>query len=519
MPDPTVTAALAKQFEPILLFHQQEVFLPIDPKWYLEHCALWRASPKFDDKNKWGEPPFTILVPRLPQILKHQIAALANEASGSVSWLGNPGSDFGVGPVSMTESTPSEEHFLEFAGWEPVVAPPKEVTATSNNSHAALNPTEYNAPLKDSRQWYYVEYLDNQALLQFTGNPNINVNGLDLSKSIVNNPDLNKPGVLLFHFLYPLHQEALEGCQDAGEGALFGTYAGEWACIALLIDSTNAPVFIGLTSRNVGDPAAVVGAEDQRVGMTIFDWKQVDRVKSDGNAQHPKIFVSLGTHGSYLKPGPHTVTPFTPSGIDPSRQSCGQVEALDDAISAEVIGIPATKGADAQPIITIAKALAAGAAGLVVAGPLGGLAGVVAGALGWAGIEGAFGTFGSPQGPPLSPTQPTDQTGSPDFGVIIRPDGLPLPEESMAKTVIDWAIAPYTSGGRSYDFVVDRTTQVWWVPRPAPRPNSSDLPGGAGFNGRWGPRVTNDSNTRRAGMKCPDFLVMFLEAIAIDLNK
>jgi hypothetical protein len=84
----------------------------------------------------------------------------------------------------------------------------------------------------------------------------------------------------------------------------------------------------------------------------------------------------------------------------------------------------------------------------------------------------------------------------------------------------DWNVDPYTApptDGRAYGFVVDRIKQVWWAPRPAPRPGSNDLPGASGFGGHWGPRVTHDPNSRRAGMKCPDFLLMFLEAVAVKL--
>ena len=45
MPVDPAAAALAKKFEPILLFHPSETFFPIDPKFYLERCALWRSKP------------------------------------------------------------------------------------------------------------------------------------------------------------------------------------------------------------------------------------------------------------------------------------------------------------------------------------------------------------------------------------------------------------------------------------------------------------------------------------------
>ena len=39
------TSGLAKRFEAILLFHPDETFFPIDPKFYLERSALWSSKP------------------------------------------------------------------------------------------------------------------------------------------------------------------------------------------------------------------------------------------------------------------------------------------------------------------------------------------------------------------------------------------------------------------------------------------------------------------------------------------
>src|SRR5262249_56665627 len=70
--------ALVRRFAPILYFHRGENFFPSDAKRYLEHCALWRAQPPFDDKNSWGGigSPF----PRAPLVEAGKIAALAGEA-------------------------------------------------------------------------------------------------------------------------------------------------------------------------------------------------------------------------------------------------------------------------------------------------------------------------------------------------------------------------------------------------------------------------------------------------------
>ncbi|HLH97965.1 MAG TPA: hypothetical protein VKW08_22895 [Xanthobacteraceae bacterium] len=519
MGSPADAATLANSFEPILLFHQDEAFFPLDPKWYLERCALWKTAPPFADKTKWAQPPV---------IAKGTIAANngAAEVAGGKTWIGTPGQDFGVGPLPVGQQPPpDEEHFLEFVGWEPVAVPP--VTATTDNRHAALDPAEYLVPLQGSQAWYYVEYLDNNDLLDYTGNPNVSAGGLNLYSLVASNPKLNAPRMLLYHFLYPLHQETLEGCEDVLQGRLFGTYAGEWTCIALLIDGSPIladakPLFVGLTSRNTSSP---IVAPDHKIGMTVFNWTDADSVPDASGGTHPKIYVSLDTHGEYLHPGTPTVTPFWPGGVDPARSSCGQVEGLDGEIAQDITipGTPDTPGRDPNAVIAVAKIFA----GLLAGSPFGGYIGAAAGAaagLEWATAEGAFGSFGATGTPAtlvLPKANPTDQTGGPNFGRILRPKGLDFPEAHQALSVDDWNVRTYTApapDGRAYTYIVNRANQVWWAPRPTPRPGKPDLPNPDGFSGRWGPRVTNDPNIRRAGMKCPDFALMFLEALAVKLQ-
>jgi hypothetical protein len=100
------------------------------------------------------------------------------------------------------------------------------------------------------------------------------------------------------------------------------------------------------------------------------------------------------------------------------------------------------------------------------------------------------------------------------FGRILRPDGLAFDETASASGVQDWNVKRYAAAdGRVYDSVVSRAAQVWWTPRR----KQASAPEGLGWFGRWGPRVTNDPFNRRAGGKCPDFVALFLEAIAIAL--
>lgn len=488
MGDPVVARGFAKQFEPILIFHPSEQFFPINPKWYLERSSLWRAAPPYADRNNWGEPPRTIF-PRLPAVDRNNLAALQSEAVGK-TWIGEPSLDFGVAKAVEGQHPPGDEHFLDFGGWEPPLAPGSEVTLTSMNRYAALAASEYAGPLTDSRPWYYVEFLSNADLSAFTLNRK--PNGLDLFKSVATNSRLSLPQALVYHFFYPVHQEALDGCEETGEAAKFASFAGAWGSMAILLNSANRPQYIGLTSRNVGDPS-IVGEEEQRVGMSIFPWSMVQTVTTS-SGDHPKLYVSNGTHGYYLSPGPHTVIGFTP-GYDSSGRSCGQVETLDDAISSEQVLSPGDPGKDSSVVLIVLKCIS-----VILAW--------------WAAIEISSDRLPTPETLAM-PTQPTDQTagplpGGPGFGKIIRPDGLSFLEASQAATLVDWNVNPYTAADkRAYDLAIDRNVQVWWNPRTET----------AGYGGRWGPRVEHDPFSRRCGMKCPDFLTMFLEGIAVLMNK
>lgn len=229
--------------------------------------------------------------------------------------------------------------------------------------------------------------------------------------------------------------------------------------------------------------------------MTVFPFSAVQMVRT-----HPKIFVSRGTHGHYLTAWVHTLAPFT-GGVDLASGSCGEVEKLDDVIAGDIV-IPGDPGYAPSDGVALAKGL------YPVIGWI------------WAALEASVTRFGS-NDTLVTPTVPSmDVTGTSPFDKIIRPDGLKFPEVGLATSVVDWMVAPFTAPApdlRDYDFVVDRPNQVWWTPRGS-SPILSSIEG-RGWSGRWGPRVTNDPHNRRAGMKCPDFLLMFLEGVAVAMNK
>lgn len=375
---------------------------------------------------------------------------------------------------------PDQQHddcFLQLVGWEPFVAAPNEVSATTNNRHPTLDTTAYDFALQGGKPWYYAEVLFGSDLLDAYGNKMIN--GLPIGEFLNR---LTNPSMLVYYFFYPLHIEPLRGCEEAGEGQTFATFAGEWTSIAILFQS-DQPTHIALSSRNVGDPKSFP-SEENRVGYTVHKWFDVDRV-----GDHPKLFVSRGTHGYYLKPGPHELVPFTPGDIDLNQGTCAQIETLDEVIpGGEEVVIPGEPGDEPSVWVIILK-------GLI---PLG--AGGV-----WLSYEY---TFGSPDTiiPALQPNKkPLDETGGPNFGLILRPAALQLAEASFATDTKDWPTKQSAPRDRpKYDFLVDRREQVWWPPRGD----------SVGYAGRWGPRVTNDPKARRAGMRCPQFPLMMLEAVA-----
>jgi hypothetical protein len=230
-----------------------------------------------------------------------------------------------------------------------------------------------------------------------------------------------------------------------------------------------------VTSRNIGDPISIVNTLEGRIGMIVHPWKDVQRV-----VDHPKIFVSKGTHSNYLAPGPHSLSPFTPGGIDLNQGTCAQIEKLDDVIPGGE-GYPGRKG---DPTLLVL---------LILLFPF---------------LYPAIGEAYAPRfgrSPDTPNPKPQDETGGPLFGLILKPIGVSIDEEKFAKVTEEWKTqAPKKTDNPHYDFIVDRGNQLWWPPRD----NSK------GYAGRWGPCVTNDPKARRSGMRCPPFALMLLQAIA-----
>ena len=186
---------------------------------------------------------------------------------------------------------------------------------------------------------------------------------------------------------------------------------------------------------------------------------------------------------------------------DPGVQSCGQAEAPagevpplpeEDTVIDDIFGV--VKGI----FIMVAK-IAAGAGIGAALGPLGavvgGAAGLVAGALENASGLDVIGTL-----PAVGPTRDTVTTTT---GKVVHPQGLRPPDVDASRAVEWQREDDLVVDGRHYSTIVDRGTQIL----------SPGDPEFKGYTGRWGPRMESDPQTRRAGMRFPNFWLIFFEQL------
>jgi hypothetical protein len=499
-PTPTPTAsgdaetlALARRFEPVLVFHPEERFFPSDAKRYVEACALWKAEAPFDVKDSWGGKgaPFD----RAPVIDAGNIAALAGE----------PGTL--LGPANLVDSA-TEERFFDLAGWKDAAGTPQpKVTATTRNTYsnreavASLynNPDNHggNQKLRESRFWYHAELFEHDRLRRLLAT----VPAPDLVRVL---DSLSNAALLNYYFFYPAHEEPLAPVCDNIEGLEFGSFVGEWAGLSVLLerdDPTAAfwPSFIGFSGRLPAVPGQIhptPTASPSDVGQAADDDDPAKRLvvkvspfgRAKRNGEHPQLFVAKGTHSLYLEPGSHETTyPW-----ESAPGACGRFEPEPEIPEYDDPSAPAAVG------IFYAKVIAGAEWGALLGAVVGGVWGIaefVEGLDDERDDPGYFEKWITHAAP--------DETVLPGSGKVVKPEGLTVPDAGA--DVHDWQAAQTVAiDGRRYDFIVDRTRQTWW-------PGES---GQGGYRGRWGPRVEADPFGRRAGMRFPAFWRMFFLAFA-----
>ena len=196
----------------------------------------------------------------------------------------------------------------------------------------------------------------------------------------------------------------------------------------------------------------------------------------------------LGSHSLYTTPGDHDVQPYR-DGEEP--QGCGTFDT--PSVMPPDWGQP-----DDDTLEDIGAFLAKVMGGFLAGGPAGEIAGVVAAA-----AEGYYpqsvgvnvvGTADAPD---------PDHAPAAGDGITIAPAGVTVAGAGIAMET--WKGQQNLQiGNRTYNYLVDRTTQRWW-------PNDDSE---TGFRGRWGQHVTADFLPRRSGPKFPNYLQLFLLALA-----
>ena len=486
--DPVET--LIRQFEPELFFHPQETVFPVDAKRYVENAALWAARAAFDNKEAWGGMPGDPF-PRQPLVTAGNLAALPGEPG---TYLGTP---------SFLLDDARNERFLELGGWkDKSEAHEPDVTATSANVYAdrtaIVNRYQNENALKDSRFWYHAELYDTDRLTRLAQQ----VTAPDLGKLLLR---LTNPMLLCYDPFFPAHDQSVgKGVCTNIEASEVACHAGDWQCIAIMLkgDASGAlanaiPKFFGHTGSRPA-PDFVNGNpvfpphqfdDDGLTVMKVAQWRPATGATANQPEvadDHPRLYVAQGSHSLYTTPGSHEVDPF-PQG---STFEC----AAYDTVSL----LPPDDGDNAITDYG-AFALKLLAGGLLNIGP----AGLVA-ALAAAAVEGvlphAVG-LDPPRRGPGEPGSGPDRGGA--TGKTVQPAGLTLADGGT--DVSDWAARQGLQlNGRTYDFKVDRTNQLWW-------PGEETT---TGFRGRWGQCVTSDFLPRRAGPRFPPYWKMFLLALA-----
>ena len=472
--------ALLRRFEPILYFDKQERFVPSDAKRYVEHSRLWSTtSVNPDDKSNWQS-----------RIDRSNIGAAPGEGG---TFIGTP-------PFSGPHS--DSEFFFDLTSWRDNLSDGANST-TSNDfadldrieqRYGGIDPTQgTDAKLAASRFWYHGEALTQDRLQPLIQNSPFN--------SMFTMLNLQDPLLLFYYLFFPGHDEGLDGCDNA----TWASCAGEWAAIGVLLagdghDNYQA-THIGLSVRDTGTPTYPQG--ESRVAMTVSDWGIVRKVDD-----HALVSVAVGTHGLYLTGGSFPVPRFSPQ--DFSASTCGVYETPDAQSAAENAIVSANEAADHTLEYKVLGASAA------VLNPF---AGAIDGfflALMEEGMAGIAGT--NPDiSEPSAPQQVDHAPSAGDFGLIIAPLGVVPPDGAGVEHQPTWPqFLPALDEGLAT--TIDGRTYSLWLggvlattgTRPAWLPSDD---GSAGYQGRWGNRVTSDPFGRRAGMFFPEFWSKFLSAL------
>lgn len=513
-------------YSPILYFHPEERYGPIKPGDYVESSALWQGPPT-DDKARWGQTvPGTW--PRRPTIPKGGLRVdPAGDTEGATDVDGNGVNDWYFGHAQDGSqpyliSNDDRESWLDSSGWQSA----QDVTAESDNrlcnkvdaqAKWTETPGAFSRTFSD---WYHaevVEWDDLQRLLfafaEFNGDPPAEY----LLKVFG-----NKLTLVVYYFLYPIHEEYLKRCEQVIDPSTRGDYEGDWNAVAILINEDAAfpwdgaadppaPLYIGFGMTLRGVMEELSSAEMFRNTFRVLPWTQV--TKMGAPPTHPRVFVTRGYHNNWSTWGDHDPAEVGFATLNVGKLSCGALNTFDD-VKSDVEEAIEDVGEFFEDVgIAVTKIVAGSALGFSLGGGPGSALGALAGLVG--GILEALSSSGTDDKPDDAAWDSLEREPGSDpenFGLVLKPasvanplkptiDGRPGAQE-VAAQIRDW-------NGADGDHLVDRSTQVWW-----PTEGSRQ-----GYDGRWGVRCTDDPNARRTGIKFPPFKTLFLNQLAMNLAK
>ncbi len=522
---------LIRAFEPILYMPKGERFYPSDSKRYLERSNLWTADPAKD-------PP-----------------GAGPKLGARGKFAGKTGEPESFLPNNIANN---ENCFLEVSGWidgRANPAPKKNRFANLDRLAQAYNlfdPLLGDVFLSTSRFWYHAEVFEEtrfQSLTEFARGPHSVVVNETLRRLSSSSSTDGKPLLLIYNFFFPGYDLGLAGCDLKPDSDMFGSFAGQWSCFALLLRSKGPvpgttidawfPEAVAYSVRSpdgLGDTQGNV-LEDARIQLQVHNGQvdgPVDFVSRDrGAGKHPgnhaRLFAVKGTHTFSTKPNrPES----TPNIKDPAAKDCGQNELLEVVVKepekSDTTTVTGRNTWAGNKYVVAAK---------IAASALGGPFGLVLGAF-WAieeliifsgGVATALG-LDEPLPAAPAPTKTTEQlpitTNPEDFQLVITPFGFPkesVPPSGLISASLDawytvtWP-APLTReatleteiGGKTYSLMISRTSasdtpkQNWWP----------SIQGDQMSRLRWGPEVNIDPFKRRSGMAFQEYWSRFLVAYA-----
>jgi hypothetical protein len=420
--------------------------------------------------------------------------------------------------IDSLDPTTSRGSFLELGGWnDKALAHEDGVTAATQNAYSDRDAIDgrYDHDLKESRFWYHAEVIDTarlQAVAAAQWAP-------DLSLVLA---QIDRPALLCYYLFFPAHVQSI-ACTETS-GIEVSSHAGDWQCVAILLDgdlngdaALLNPRYFGLTGTRPTDFKAYGFDDDELTAMKAYEWKRpgpgVDElphtVVGPNAGLHPQVYVSLGSHSLYVDAFDHAVDPYPDSvphdcgnsdgvGILPPSPTVPDVDSIPDSEAWP----NALKVWGAFLLKLITGATAGGKVGGLQGSVAGGAAGAVSGV---AEIANSLDTSPFGYGGDPNVDKPKGDVGPPfRTGTTIKPAAVTAP--GAGTTVVPWQVAQNAViGGRAgHDYVVDRNLQKWWP----------DDTGEHGYLGRWGQRVADDTLPRRSGPRFPNYARMFLTALA-----